>query len=104
MKSEIITSMSPDELAELVAAKVIAMLNKKADEPVLRDRWMNIKELRAHLPDHPATQTIYTWTSQNKIPFSKVPGKKGLAFLKSEIDEWLKSGRQKTIAEIRGGK
>ena len=52
-----------------------------------RDSWMNIDQLRAYHPDHPAKSTIYEWVGQNRIPVHK-DGKK-LRFLKSEIDEWL---------------
>ena len=38
------------------------------------------------------------WTSQRLIPYHKK--NKRIYFLKSEIDEWLKTGRRKTTAEI----
>lgn len=63
-----------------------------------RDSWMNIDQLRAYHPDHPAKSTIYEWVGQNRIPVHK-DGKK-LRFLKSEIDEWLCGGRNKTQEEI----
>lgn len=62
------------------------------------DRWMNIKEFCAYHPDHPAKQTVYDWVSSRKVPVHK-DGKK-LRFLKSEIDQWLGLGLQKTQAEI----
>ena len=43
--------------------------------------------------------TLYGYTQRKMIPFSK-RGKK-LYFLKSELSEWVKEGRQKTIEEIR---
>ena len=46
-----------------------------------RDSWMNIEQLRAYHPDHPAKSTIYEWVGQNRIPVHK-DGKK-LRFLKS---------------------
>ena len=63
-----------------------------------RDSWMNIDQLRAYHPDHPAKSTIYEWVGQSRIPVHK-DGKK-LRFLKSEIDEWLCGGRNKTQEEI----
>lgn len=64
------------------------------------DRWFNLKELCEYLPFHPAEQTVYGWTcsKERQIPFHKVG--KNLAFLKSEIDEWLKDGKRKSISEI----
>lgn len=43
------------------------------------DQWMNIGQLRAYHPDHPARSTIYDWVCQNRIPVHK-DGKK-LRFL-----------------------
>ena len=65
------------------------------------DKWFNPKELCAYLPDKPALQTVYGWSSAGTIP-SHSKGKK-LFFLKSEIDLWLKAGRRKTNAEITAG-
>ena len=62
------------------------------------ERWMNLHELHDYLPDKPNISTIYGWTSQRLIPHYKKGNR--LYFLKSEIDEWLKSGRIKTNAEI----
>lgn len=60
--------------------------------------WMNLKDLQAYLPDHPAPTTVYGWIRANSIPYYKT-GKK-LSFKKSEIDEWLNATRSKTDAEI----
>lgn len=62
------------------------------------DKWFNLDELRAYLPDKPAKQTVYGWVWQHQIPYHK-KGKK-LQFLKSEIDEWLKTDKHKTAAEL----
>lgn len=53
------------------------------------DQWLNLEELRNYLPNHPAEQTVYGWTSTHAIPFHKKG--KHLQFLKSEIDNWLKA-------------
>lgn len=63
------------------------------------DRWFDITELSGYLPDKPSIPTIYGRVHSNTIPFHKSPGQKKLRFLKSEIDDWLKSGRKKTLAE-----
>ncbi len=52
-----------------------------------KDEWFNLKGLCDYLPSHPAEQTVYGWTSTNFIPFHKRG--KSIAFLKSEIDQWL---------------
>lgn len=62
-------------------------------------QWLNIDELCEYLPEKPAKPTIYTRVGKRSIPYHK-QGKK-LYFLKSEIDEWLKAGRKKTVSEIQ---
>ena len=73
-----------------IKAEMVAMC--QSGEPI--DQWLNLEELRNYLPDHPAEQTIYGWTSNHTIPFHK-KGKK-LQFLKSEIDKWLKADNHTT--------
>lgn len=66
-----------------------------AQEP---DRWFNLKELCEYLPNHPAEQTIYGWTSLKKIPYHK-SGKR-IQFRKSEIDAWILEDEGKSEKEI----
>ena len=61
-------------------------------------RWMIIDELCAYHPSHPKKQTVYEWVSKKTIPYHKMT--KGLMFLQSEIDEWLKRGAQKSEEEL----
>jgi hypothetical protein len=61
-----------------------------------QNRWMNVPELCAYLPSHPAKSTIYG--NIDEIPHYK--DKKTLRFLKSEIDAWLLKGKRKTPTEI----
>ena len=61
-------------------------------------RWMNIDELCAYHPSHPKKQTVYEWVSKKTIPYHKMT--KGLMFLQSEIDEWLKRGAQKSEEDL----
>jgi hypothetical protein len=62
------------------------------------DHWLDINELVAYDPEKRSKATFYGYTSRKEIPFHK--NCKKLVFLKSEIDHWLKQGRQKTNAEI----
>jgi len=62
------------------------------------NHWFDLPELCNYLPDKPAKPTVYGWVRTGLIPCHK--GQKKLRFLKSEIDQWLKSGKQKTISEI----
>ena len=75
----------------------IISLNSQVQQPET-DRWFDINELCNYHPAKPAKSTIYTWVREKRIPYHK-RGKK-LAFLKSEIDEYIKSGRVKTFSEI----
>jgi len=75
------------------------LLCRQQQPPQETDRWLNLTDLCNYHPDHPAKPTVYTWICQRLIPHHK-KGKK-LMFLKSEIDDWLKQGRRKTITEIQ---
>ena len=67
----------------------------KADEP----QWFNVSALIDYLPNHPAEQTIYGWTSATKIPFHK--SGKSILFNKAEMDEWLNdSSHHKSVQEL----
>lgn len=60
-------------------------------------QWFSIQELCDYLPEHPAIQTVYTWTSANRIPYYK-EGKR-IRFLKSEIDKWMLNSKLKSRDE-----
>lgn len=77
--------------------KTVNTLHNKQQVSV-SPRWMNIDELCAYHPSHPKKQTVYEWVSKKTIPYHKMT--KGLMFLQSEIDEWLKSGAQKTEEDL----
>jgi excisionase family DNA binding protein len=65
------------------------------------DSWFDIDELCQYLPDKPKKATVYTWVRERRIPNHKQKQGKKLAFLKSEIDTWIKQGRRKTVNEIQ---
>ena len=80
---------------EELKSTVKALQHKQAsDSP----KWMDIDELCAYLPSHPAKQTVYGWVSAKQIPVHKI--NKALAFLQSEIDDWLKNKVHKTQDEL----
>ena len=89
-----VTKMMMTKLEELCAKmdKIIPTV----EEPI--DRWFTVDELREYLPEHPARQTVYGWTSNATIPFHK--SGKLLRFKKSEIDKWLNEGYCSDICEI----
>jgi hypothetical protein len=95
MEEIIFLSMTKNDFQDLLAETVNACLkyNNKSNTPTEpTDRWFNVDELINYLPDRPAKQTIYGKVSNNEIPHYKHAKK--LHFLKSEIDEYLKKGKQ----------
>ena len=84
-----------DKLNELTSK--VDSFNNQSVQPQT-DQWMNLKELCEYLPNHPAEQTVYGWTSCHQIPFHK-RGKR-IMFLKSEIDTWLHDGKIKSQKEL----
>lgn len=62
------------------------------------ERWLSVEELSAYHPDHPTVATIYSWVRDRRIPSYR--SQKKLRFKKSEIDQLLAEGRQRTIAEL----
>ena len=91
----------PQAMAYLIqkVERLESALSLNQSEKQESDQWFNLQQLQEYHPDHPAAPTVYAWVGQRLIPNHK-HGKK-LMFLKSEIDEWLKSGRRKTAAELR---
>jgi len=73
------------------------LLEKSNEQPTETDRWFDLNELCIYHPDKPSKPTVYGWVHSGLIPVHK--GGKKLRFLKSEIDNWLKQGRKKTLAE-----
>jgi hypothetical protein len=63
------------------------------------DRWLDLNEYCNYNPAKPTKATVYSQVHDGIIPYHK-KGKK-LFFLKSEIDQWLKEGRRKTVAELQ---
>jgi|SRR6185437_10239880 len=45
--------------------------------------------------------TLYLKVSKSEIPVCKLPGSRRLWFSKTELTEWIKSGRKTTITEIK---
>lgn len=75
------------------------LLQREQDTQLSPSQWLDINELCNYLPDKPARATIYGWVHKRLIPYHK--GGKKLRFLRSDIDNWLQSGKKKTASEIR---
>src|SRR5688572_10897820 len=86
------------KLLEKVTHLESLLTNQASQTAPATDRWFSLDELCAYLPGKPAKATIYGKVHSREIPHKKV-GKR-LAFLKSEIDNWLKGQGRKTSSEI----
>ena len=73
------------------------LLEKSYEQPTEPDRWFDLNELCIYHPDKPSKPTVYGWVNAGIIPVHK--GGKKLRFLKSEIDNFLRQGRKKTLVE-----
>lgn len=73
------------------------LLEKSNEQPTETDRWFDLNELCIYHPDKPSKPTVYGWVNAGTIPVHK--GGKKLRFLKLEIDNWLRQGKKKTLAE-----
>lgn len=81
-------------ISDQVAEKVLKNLNPSNSS--IEDIFMNIDET-SKLIDL-SKPTVYGLVHQNKIPYHK-KGKR-LYFLKSEILDWIKSGKKETTSEL----
>ncbi len=100
MNDILFTPIRLNELESLIQNSVRKVLEesiKEKNNQPETDRWFDLNELCNYLPDKPAKPTVYGWVHSGLIPCHK--GAKKLRFLKSEIDNWLKQGRKKTLAE-----
>ena len=91
----------PRILADIVSK--LEVVERKIDSlqstpKVETDAWLSLKDLCKYLPNHPAEQTVYGWTSTHFIPFHKKG--KSIVFLKSEIDEWLRNSKRKSVGDL----
>jgi excisionase family DNA binding protein len=98
MQAVTITQITAPELETLIENSIKKVLStQQAEQPTETDRWLDLNELCIYHPDKPSKPTVYGWVNVGIIPVHK--GGKKLRFLKSEIDNWLRQGRKKTLAE-----
>lgn len=101
MEKTVFISLPIEDLQTLIIDCVNSCLkNSKqahSEQPTETDRWFDLNELCQYHPDKPTKPTVYAWVNAGTIPVHK--GGKKLRFLKSEIDNWLRQGRKKTLAE-----
>ncbi len=101
MENVILISLPVEDLQKIIIECVNSCLKQSHPNNLNQpppDQWFNLSQLCYYLPQKPSKQTVYGWVHNSQIPFHKKPQK--LFFLKSEIDLWLKEGRNKTAKEI----
>jgi excisionase family DNA binding protein len=85
----------PAAMQEL-SKKIDQLISLQAMPKEDPDKLMTLSELREHLPEKPARQTIYQMVYDRRIPYLK--SGKYLYFRKSEIDKWMNTGRPRKSA------
>jgi predicted DNA-binding transcriptional regulator AlpA len=99
MQAVTITQITAPELETLIENSIKKVLStRQAEQPAETDSWLDLNELCEYHPDKPSKPTVYGWVNAGTIPVHK--GAKKLRFLKSEINNWLRQGRKKTLAEL----
>ena len=73
------------------------LLQQKKESVIESDRFLTVKEAAEFLDV--SVSTIYKLTCKMEIPCDKKC--KHLYFMKSDLVEWIKTGRRKTIYEIK---
>jgi len=96
------TKISFEELPQAVSnladklEKIERLLLVKSEEKTNQDEFLNIEQTAALL--NLTVPTIYGYVHKLEIPYCKI--KKRLYFKRNDLNEWIQSGRQKTISEI----
>jgi hypothetical protein len=96
-----IVTIPVQQLEAILDAKIKLVLDaiSQANSKANSDEWFDLNGLIAYLPSHPKAQTIYDWVHKGVVPYHKSPDTKMLYFLKSEINDFIKTGRRKTQSE-----
>lgn len=95
--SPIDTEVLINNISKRVISDLLKVLDKsKTAQPV--EKWLDLNELIEYDPEKRTKPTWYSKISKGEVPYHK-QGKK-VYFLKSEIDNWLKAGKQKSSSEI----
>jgi len=100
MENIILTNVSIDDLARLVAEKVLDLQFKPALQEEIPDpnEYLTIKQACEFLKL--AKPTLYALTCKRSIPYFKKG--KFVFFKREDLISWMNSGRKKTVEEIKG--
>lgn len=102
MRTEVPTFDAMPQMMANILEKLESLEQKfdalQSNNNVESDVWFSLQDLCNYLPNHPAEQTVYGWTSNRTIPFHK--NGKCIIFRKSEIDNWLMQTSRKSVNDI----
>lgn len=59
------------------------------------NNYMDVGMVSEYL--HVKKSTIYSWTSNNLIPYKKLAGGKRTLYVKDEIDQWVRNSGNQAI-------
>ena len=88
----------PNAVAELQKgqSEILALLLNKAETQAEIETPINIKDV-SKLTEL-SVPTLYSYVQRNEIPYYKKGNR--LKFFKSEIIDWIRTGKQKTLKEL----
>jgi excisionase family DNA binding protein len=100
MENIILTNVSIEDLAKLVAEKVLSLQNRNNIQEEIQDpdEFLTMKQACEFLKL--AKPTLYAFTCKRTIPYFKKG--KFIFFKRVDLIDWMNSGRKKTVEEIRG--
>lgn len=94
---QIFINFSKSDLQDMIAQTVNACLShNKQPTPQDADKWFDLPGFCKYHPEKPAKQTVYQWLSDSNSDLPRHKKGKKVYFRKSEVDQWLASGKQYT--------
>lgn len=83
---------------ELSQIKQLLIQYQSSQSEQTTEEWLDLDDLIRYDPQKRTKATWYSKISRGEVPYHKQAKK--VYFLKSEIDQWLKSGKQMSHSEI----
>lgn len=99
MHNLILTPISVESLTEKIALKTVEILEQKHNQKIIEpeaDNPLGIKEASKLIGK--TVPTLYGYCQRNEMPYHKNGNR--LIFFKSELIDWIKQGKQKTLKEL----
>ncbi len=90
----------PNAIADLICqvGEIKTLLEFTRNPP--KDKWMDLNELIEYDPEKRSKPTFYSYTRDPKSNFPFHKRGKRILVLKSEFDQWLKSGKVKSYSDM----